>query len=75
MELSARLAKHLRSVDGHLGRAGKEIGLLAKKTKLSVAMLQSVAMGRRTCSDRAAKRLGFWLTRAEADHAELRRVR
>ena len=47
------LKKHLIKHDGGCGREGVEMQRLAKVTKLSVHMLQSVAMGRRKLSDSA----------------------
>jgi hypothetical protein len=72
MELSKRLEKHLKATQGHLGRAGAEVARLAKLANVSVAMLQSVAMGRRNFRDggRPEKRVIFWLTRLEAEQAE-----
>jgi len=51
------LKNHLLKLDGGCGREGAEMKRLAKATKLSVHMLQSVAMGRRKLSDSAAARL------------------
>lgn len=62
-----RLAKYLLATDGHIGRQGKAMLYLAEKTGLSVAMLQSVAKGRRNFSDSAARDVGIVLRRLEAD--------
>lgn len=66
-----RLAKYLKSTDGHLGRTGREILHLAMKTGVSVSMLQSVAMGRRKFSDSSAARVDRHLTKLEAERAKL----
>lgn len=41
------LAKHLLAIAGTLGRATPEIQRIAKKSKLSVHTVQSLAMGRK----------------------------
>lgn len=71
MELHKRLAKHLTAMDGHLGRTGKEMNYLAGKAGISVAMLQSVAMGRRKFSDSTQARVDKELAKLEAERATL----
>ena len=66
-----RLAKYLKSTDGHLGRTGKEMNHLAEKAGVSVAMLQSVALGRRKFSDSTEARVDKQLTKLEAERAKL----
>ena len=41
------LAQHLIATAGHLGRASPEMKRIAKRSKLSVHSVQSLAMGRR----------------------------
>lgn len=66
-----RLAKYLKATDGHLGRTGREMLHLAMKTGVSVAMLQSVALGRRKFSDSTEARVDKQLTKLEAERAKL----
>lgn len=66
-----RLEKYLLATDGHLGRTGKAMAHLSAKTGYSIAMLQSVAKGRRNFSDSAEKAVGKVLTKLEADLAKM----
>lgn len=59
------LRKHLIKHDGGCGRAGKELQRIAKKAKVSVHMVQSVAMGRRRFGDATQKRVQRILDKAK----------
>jgi hypothetical protein len=58
---SEDLKKHLVARDGHAGRTGAEAKSLARHMKLSVHTIQSIALGRRSTSDRNWSKIGRWV--------------
>lgn len=57
------LRRHLVAKDGHTGRTGAEALALARHMKLSVHSIQSIALGRRSTSDRNWSKISRWVAR------------
>lgn len=65
MDMQKRLRKFLASVDSHAGRGSSQMQRLARRSKISIHTIQSIAYGRRGGSELSLRRLGNALDLAE----------